>query len=97
MFFDTPLADLLDPTKSKIAVNGASTIYYEQLINPGTLNLLKSDTLRFGADANVVLTPESATTPEPASLFLFAAGSAPLAILVRNRLFRRKTVDVELK
>jgi hypothetical protein len=97
VFFDTPLANLFDPARAKIAVNGASTIYYEKLINPSTLELLKSDTLRFGANASVTLTPESAATPEPASLFLFAVGSAPLAILVRHRLFRRKTVDAELK
>ncbi|HEY6414275.1 MAG TPA: hypothetical protein VIX42_11350 [Edaphobacter sp.] len=91
VYFNAPFTDLFDPATAQIGVNSASSIFYEKLINPSTVGLLKVDELSTSAaDARVVL------TPEPASLFLFVLGSAPLAILPTYRLFRRKTAGAEL-
>jgi hypothetical protein len=81
LYFNSPLADLFDPATAQIGINGASQIDYEKLINPTTVEFLKGDSLSTTAtDAHVSL------IPEPASLLLFAVGSAPLAILARYRL-----------
>jgi hypothetical protein len=84
VYFNAPFSDLFAPPTSQIAINSASGISYEKLLNPSTVGLIKNDELS-PTDANerVVL------TPEPASLFLFAVGSFQLAILARYRLFRR--------
>jgi hypothetical protein len=90
--FNAPLADLFSPAAAQIGVNSGSSIDYELLVNPTTVQLLKRDDLSTTtANARVVL------TPEPASLFLFAVGPAPLAILATYHLFRRKTAGAGLR
>ena len=84
LFLDAPLADLFNPATAQIEVHSASSIDYALLLNPTTVQLLKRNE-RSSTTAYVRVAP----VPEPASLFLFAVGSAPLAILATYRLFRR--------
>jgi hypothetical protein len=97
VYFNSPLANLFDPATPPIVINRASGLSYEELLNTGPIGFLKGDTLSSRTlDARIVLSPEPASTPETASLFLFAIGSAPLAILATHRLFRRKTASTQL-